>query len=70
MTGEDKNVMKISSYEDGDWISNYFDNRASAVQKLVTVKLSLRTRPAAPDSSKKSSNQHNAKEDADQKHHE
>ena len=40
MTGEDKNLMKISSYEDGDWILNYFDNRASAVQKLVTVKLS------------------------------
>ena len=40
MTGEDENVMKISSYEDGDWILNYFDNRASAVQKLVTVKLS------------------------------
>ena len=40
MTGEDKNLMKISSYEDGDWILNYFDNRASAVQKLVTVELS------------------------------
>ena len=33
MTGEDENVMKISSYEDGDWISNCFDNRASAEQK-------------------------------------
>ena len=26
MTGEDENVMKIASYEDGDWILNYFDN--------------------------------------------
>ena len=33
MTGEDENVMKIASYEDGDWILNYFDDRASAVQK-------------------------------------
>ena len=37
MTGEDENVMKIASYEDGDWILNYFDNRASAVQKLKNV---------------------------------
>ena len=37
MTGEDENVMKIASYEDRDWILKYFDNRASAVQKLVTV---------------------------------
>ena len=34
MTGEDENVMKTASYEDGDWILNSFDNRASAVQKL------------------------------------
>ena len=40
MTGEDENVMKIASYEDGDWILNYFDNRASSVQKLVIVELS------------------------------
>ena len=33
-------MMKIASYEDGDWILNYFHNRASAVQKLVTIKLS------------------------------
>ena len=39
MTGEDEKVLKIASYEDGDWILN-FDNRASAVQKLVTVELS------------------------------
>ena len=37
MTGEDEKVMKIASYEDGDWILNYFDNRASAVQKLKDV---------------------------------
>ena len=40
MTGEDEKVTKIASYEDVDWISNYFDNRASAVQKLVAVELS------------------------------
>ena len=40
MTGGHGKVMKIASYEDGDWILNYFDDRASAVQKLVTVKLS------------------------------
>ena len=37
MTGEHENVMKITSYEDGDWISNYFDSKAALVQKLVTV---------------------------------
>ena len=40
MTGVHEKVMKIASYEDGDWMLNYFDNRASAVQKLVTVELS------------------------------
>ena len=39
MTGVHEKVMKIASYEDGDWMLNYFDNRASAVQKLVTVEL-------------------------------
>ena len=37
VTGDDENVMKIASYEDGDWILNYFDDRASAVQKLKNV---------------------------------
>ena len=37
MTGEHGKVMKIASYEDGDWILNYFDDRASAVQKLKNV---------------------------------
>ena len=37
VTGDDENVMKIASYEDGDWILNYFDDRASAVQKLKSV---------------------------------
>ena len=40
VTGEHENVMTMESYEDGDWIVNYFDGRASAVQKLVTVELS------------------------------
>ena len=40
MTGEHENVMKIASYEDGDWILNFFDDRTSAVQKLITVELS------------------------------
>ena len=41
MTGvHEKKMMKIASNEDLDWILNYFDNRASAVQKLVTVELS------------------------------
>ena len=31
---------EIESYEDGDWILNYFDNRASAVRELVTIELS------------------------------
>ena len=34
MTGVHEKLMKIESYGDGDWILNYFDNRASAVQKL------------------------------------
>ena len=37
MTGVHENVMTIASYEDGDWILNYFDDRASAVQKLKSA---------------------------------
>ena len=37
MTGEHENVMKIASNEDGNWIMIYFDDRASAVQKLKSV---------------------------------
>ena len=40
MTGVHEKVMKIASYDDGDWILKFFDDRASAVQKLVTVELS------------------------------
>ena len=40
MTGVHEAVMKIASYEDRNRITNYFDTRAIAVQKLVTVELS------------------------------